>query len=77
MRTDFDTENYGQRWQIETVFSMLKRNLGSALRARLYNSQTREIRARILTHNLSILLRLCMFYTEQERPLFLFPLLYA
>ena len=34
MRTDFDTENHGQRWQVETVFSMIKRNFGSALRAR-------------------------------------------
>jgi len=70
MKTDFPKTLYGQRWQIETVFSMLKRNLGSALRARRYQSQNREIRARILTHNLSILLHLTMFYTEHERPLF-------
>ena len=36
MRTDFNKEIYGQRWQVETVFSMIKRNYGSALRARNY-----------------------------------------
>jgi hypothetical protein len=29
-----DRHLYGQRWQVETVNSMIKRNLGSALRAR-------------------------------------------
>lgn len=66
MHTRFPKDLYGQRWQIETVFSMLKRNLGSSLRARRYHSQAREIRARILTHNLAILLYICMFYTEQD-----------
>ena len=47
---------------------MFKRNLGASLRARRYHSQSREIRARILTHNLAILLRMCMFYTEHNRP---------
>jgi hypothetical protein len=57
MQRRFPKKLYGQRWQIETVFSMLKRNLGSALRARRYHSQSREIRLRILTHNLMILWR--------------------
>ncbi len=30
MRTDFDKETYGQRWQVEMVFSMIKRNFGCA-----------------------------------------------
>jgi hypothetical protein len=58
MKQKFPKKTYGQRWQIETVFSMLKRNMGAALRARNYHSQTREIRLRILTHNLAILWRL-------------------
>jgi len=57
MKKRFPKKTFGQRWQIETVFSMLKRNMGSALRARKYHSQTREIRLRILTHNLAILWR--------------------
>lgn len=55
MARRFPRKVYGQRWQIETVFSMIKRNYGSALRARTYHSQGREIRARVLTHNLAIL----------------------
>ena len=57
MKQRFPKKTYGQRWQIETVFSMLKRNMGSALRARSYHSQNREIRLRVLTHNLAILWR--------------------
>jgi hypothetical protein len=57
MKQRFPKKTYGQRWQIETVFSMLERNLGSALRARSYHSQNREIRLRVLAHNLGILLR--------------------
>jgi hypothetical protein len=54
MQRQFPKQTYGQRWQIETVFSMLKRNLGSAVRARTHHSQKREIRLRILTHNLMV-----------------------
>lgn len=54
----FPEKTYGQRWQIETVFSMLKRRLGAALRARRAHSQHREIALRLATHNLVILLRL-------------------
>ena len=65
----FPAKRYGQRWQIETVFSMLKRLMGSALRARGYHSQCREIVLRVITLNLMILLCLSMmFYTEQDSP---------
>ena len=39
MRTSFRHKIYGQRWQVETVFSMIKRKYGSALRARNIESQ--------------------------------------
>jgi Transposase DDE domain len=48
---------YTQRWQSETVNSMLKRLLGSALRARTYWSQSRETVLRALTLNIMILRR--------------------
>jgi hypothetical protein len=48
---------YTQRWQVETVNSMLKRLLGSALRARSYWSQCREILLRTITLNVMILRR--------------------
>ena len=34
MKLAFDAERYGQRWQVETVFSMIKRNQGETLYAR-------------------------------------------
>ena len=46
---------YTQRWQVETVNSMMKRNQGSALRARSDRSQARELALRVLTHNVSVL----------------------
>jgi Transposase DDE domain len=52
---------YGQRWQVETVNSMLKRRLGSALRARYYKSQCRETILRAITHNVMIF-RIQVFY---------------
>lgn len=54
MALRFNKKLYGQRWQIETVNSMIKRNLGSSLRARSYWSQCREIMLRLFTHNVMI-----------------------
>jgi hypothetical protein len=52
---------YGQRWQVETVNSMIKRRLGSALRARKPENQSREIILRAITHNVMIV-RVQVFY---------------
>ena len=60
---------YGQRWQIETGFSMVKRLLGSAVRARRRYTTDREILLRVLTINLMIFLRHFarpLFSTEQD-----------
>lgn len=54
MATRFNKKLYGQRWQVETVNSMLKRLLGSFLRARSYWSQMREIMLRLFTFNAMI-----------------------
>ena len=61
MATRFDKKKYGQRWQVETVVSMIKRLLDSALRAREYWSQSREMVLRVLTLNIMIL-RWMVFY---------------
>ena len=50
-----DRALYGQRWQAETVNSMLKRNLGSALRARSAVRRRHELLLRVLTHNIMLL----------------------
>ena len=57
MAARFDKQKYGQRWQCETVNSMIKRLLGSALRARTYWRQCREITLRAITLNVMILWR--------------------
>lgn len=56
MRTAFDKKTYGQRWQVETVFSMIKRNFGDTINARSYWAQCREMMLLVLTHNIAVLL---------------------
>lgn len=53
---------YGQRWQVETVFSMIKRNQGAVVAARSYHARNREMRLAVLTHNIGILLAIWLFY---------------
>ena len=48
-------KKYGQRAQSETANSMLKRNLGDALRARSPKARQNELLLRMITHNLSLL----------------------
>ena len=45
---------YGQRAQVETVMSMLKRNLGDALRARTPKARRHEMILKAITHNVMI-----------------------
>jgi len=48
-------KKYAQRAQAETANSMLKRNLGDALRARTPQGRQAEQLLRIITHNISLL----------------------
>jgi hypothetical protein len=74
LRRRFPSKTYGQRWQIETVISMLKRLMGSSLRARRYHSQCREIRLRVITLNVMILLCVSiMFIQSRTGPVYLAP----
>src|SRR3970040_454605 len=57
MKRRFFKRLYGQRWQIESVFSRHKRLLGSALKSTSWEGQQREIRLRGLTHDLMLLRR--------------------
>lgn len=61
MKTRFNTKAYRKRPQAETVFSMLKRNLGSSLRGRTHWSRCRDLYLRALTHNIALAL-LRVFY---------------
>jgi hypothetical protein len=47
--------DYGQRWQVETVFSMIKRRLGEALAGLGYWSQCRDMMLKAITHNVLLL----------------------
>jgi len=53
-----DKDHYGQRWQAETVNSMIKRNLGSACRAKTPPGRKRDMMLRTVTHNVMILANL-------------------
>jgi transposase len=50
-----DRKAYGQRSQSETAHSMIKRNLGSALRSRTPDRQKKEMMLRVLVHNIALL----------------------
>jgi transposase len=56
MAKQFDKPTYGQRWQVETVFSMIKRRLGAVLGARSHRRQMRALMLKAITHNILILL---------------------
>jgi hypothetical protein len=45
---------YGQRWQAETGFSMIKRRIGAAVTGRSYHSQCRDLMLFVLTYNLML-----------------------
>jgi hypothetical protein len=51
-----ERRRYGQRWQVETVFSMIKRRLSETLNARSYQRQNRALMLKVITHNLMIVL---------------------
>ena len=55
MHQRFNLRRYRQRSQVETVMSMIKRNLGAALSARTHWSRNREMLLKALTHNIAIL----------------------
>jgi hypothetical protein len=46
---------YGQRWQVETVMSMLKRRQGPAVNGRSFWSRCRDLMLMAITHNVMIL----------------------
>lgn len=58
---------YGQRWQVETVFSMIKRRLSASVAARTERSKRHEVMLLVVSHNIMILLCLLRFSTEQVR----------
>jgi hypothetical protein len=70
MRLYFDFR-YGQRWQVETVVSMIKRRLGPYVLGRSDAARGREIMLKVLTHNIMIIAELLawVFYRAEVTPL--------
>jgi hypothetical protein len=55
MQTRFNQKQYGQRWQAETVMSMIKRRQGDATSGRSHHSRRRDMMLMAITHNVMIL----------------------
>jgi DDE family transposase len=62
MQIHFDGQLYGQRSQVETAVSMLKRRQGAYVHGRTYHSQCRDLHLMALTHNLMLVFRITVFY---------------
>lgn len=52
MQQHFPRRRYGQRWMVETVYSVVKRKFGEALTARRYWQQVKQAFLRGITYNL-------------------------
>ncbi len=52
MLHEFDEEIYSLRNLSETMFSVLKRKYGENLRARKYRNQVKEVKFKVILHNL-------------------------
>jgi hypothetical protein len=68
MQTRFDAAAYRERVQVETVVSMVKRRLEGCVRGHGCWSQRRELRLKVLTHNIMILLCVEVFYRASVVP---------
>jgi hypothetical protein len=55
MKRHLHESRYSQRWQVETVYSMIKRLSGEVVNARTYWRRCRLLLLKTLTHNISIL----------------------
>lgn len=55
LKKHFPKRVYGQRWQVESLFSRIKRRLGPSLTSKNWPAQVRECHLRVLTHNFMIL----------------------
>jgi transposase len=52
MKLEFDEQLYYQRNLVETMFSVIKRKYGEEMKARKYRNQVKEIKMKLLVHNI-------------------------
>nr|WP_246269975.1 IS5 family transposase [Methanofollis tationis] len=53
MYASFDAERYAERNKVETAFSVMKRKFGEGLKARIFWYQIKEIKIKLILHNLT------------------------
>jgi len=68
MKRHLHESHYGQRWQVETVYSMIKRLSGEVVQARTYWRRCRLLLLKTLTHNISILRQRAGFLLSSRDP---------
>ena len=71
MKRHLHESRYGQRWQVETVYSMIKRLSGEVVNARTYWRRCRLLLLKVLTHNITILKRQIGFLLSRSGTFFL------
>jgi hypothetical protein len=59
--------SYGQRWQVETAFSMFKQRLGNTVNAHSYWSQCRELWLLAISYNIMLLYVMKAFLQGKSR----------
>ena len=71
MKSRLNKKRYGQRWQVETIISVIKRRLGDCLGACKVRMQRRALYLKVLVYNLMILSVLRkVFYRASRVPFF-------
>lgn len=60
-------KQYTKRWQVESTVSMIKRNLGAALKARNFITQSNELWMLALTRNIAVVWLHYLFYRAPRR----------
>ena len=50
-------KRYHQRSNVETVFSMIKRNFGDSVRSKTFPAQANEVLCKVICHNISVLIQ--------------------
>jgi hypothetical protein len=66
MKTHFNRRAYRLRRQVETAISMLKRNFGSSLRSKSHRGRVRDLRLRVLTHNIALAFIVVFYRADRE-----------
>jgi hypothetical protein len=62
----FDQTLYHRRNLVETVFSVLKRKFGEALKARKYSGQIKELKIKLILYNISKIIHAFLIYIRSE-----------